>query len=143
MASWTDPWRDIAHLQREMNRLWDSLSGDRETFRGAGVYPALNVTEDDDNVYVRAEMPGVSAGDLEISAQGDSLVITGERKIPEEKNVVYHRREREAGTFKRITSLPTHIDSSKVKATLRDGVLTVTMPKAAEAKPTKIAVKAS
>jgi HSP20 family protein len=140
--TWNDPFRELAQLQRDMNRLWGSFAGDPDSPRGSGVFPALNISEDDDRVYVRAELPGITKDDIEISTHDDNLVITGERKIAENEDVVYHRREREAGSFKRITSLPARIDPGKVEATLRDGVLTITLAKAAEAKPAKIAVRA-
>ena len=80
----------------------------------------------------------------EISTQEDSLVLTGKRDIPEEgEAAVYHRREREAGTFRRIVSLPTPISHDKVTADQRDGVLTVMLPKAPEAQPTRVKVTTS
>lgn len=137
-----DPFREVAQLQREMNRLWDSMFGGGDLHRGAGVFPALNVSEDENNLYVRAELPGVKADDLEINTQDGNLVIKGERKLPKEaENISYHRREREAGMFQRIISLPARIEDGKVKANLKDGVLMVTLPKAEEAKPSRIKVK--
>jgi len=136
-----DPFAEVESLHREMSRLMDSLSGAWRGVTAAGVFPALNVSEDRDNLYVRAELPGVSAKDLDISVQDDNLVIKGERRIAaESKGVSYHRREREAGTFQRIISLPTRVDGGKVTAVCKNGVLTVTLPKAAEAKPRQIAV---
>jgi HSP20 family protein len=101
-----------------------------------------NATEDKENYYVRAELPGLKAADLDIHVTGNSLSIAGERKIPEEKkNAKYHRRERESGTFSRMITLPGPINTAKVGATCVDGVLTVTLPKAAAAKPKQISVK--
>jgi HSP20 family protein len=108
----------------------------------AGVFPLTNATEDKENYYVRAELPGLKAADLDIHVTGNSLSIAGERKIPEEKkNAKYHRRERESGTFSRMITLPGQINTAKVQATCVDGVLTVTLPKAADAKPKQISVK--
>jgi len=102
------------------------------------------VTEDKDNYYVRAELPGLKAEDLDISVTGDTLSISGERKLPaEDEKAKYHRREREAGRFSRILSLPARTDTKKVEAVCTDGVLTVTLPKAEAAKPKQISVKAS
>ena len=142
LVTWNDPLREMAQLQRDMSRLWGSFAADPDLPRGSGVFPALNISEDDDTVFVRAELPGIAADDIEVNTRDNSLIITGARKIAEQEGVVYHRREREAGSFKRITSLPTRIDASKVRATLKNGVLTVTLAKAAEAKPAKIAVTA-
>jgi len=139
-----DPLSEMERLQREMNRLLGHYTdtaahGPPST---AGVFPPLNVSEDADNLYVRAELPGVSPEDIEITAHENKLAITGERRIPAEgEKISYHRREREAGTFKRITTLPTQVDSHKVIATCKDGVLTLTLPKAPEAKPRQIKVK--
>jgi HSP20 family protein len=140
-AGWRDPFREMAHLQREMSRLWDSSFGERNRMVGTGVFPALNVSEDDECVYVRAELPGVNADDLDLTTQDDTLVIKGERKIPEIEGVNYHRREREAGVFQRAITLPVQIDEAKISAVFRDGVLTLTLPKAPESRPQRIAVK--
>ena len=137
-----DPFSEMQRLQREMHRIYNTLTDTREASRPAGVYPHLNITEDEDNYYVRAELPGVDPEDIEITTQGNDLIINGERKIPlEGENVSYHRREREAGSFKRITSLPTHIDSSKVGAVCKNGLLIITLPKAPEVKARQIEVK--
>lgn len=142
-AGWRDPIREMAQLQREMSRLWDETSGGVSRLFGAGVFPALNVSEDGECLYVRAELPGVNPGDLEITTQDDTLVIKGERKIPAIEGVNYHRREREAGMFQRALTIPVKIDESKISAVFGDGVLTVTLPKAPEAKPQKISITAS
>jgi HSP20 family protein len=104
----------------------------------------MNVTEDKDNFYFRAELPGIKADALDISITGENLSISGERKIPaEEENAKYHRREREAGKFSRIISMPAQVDAEKVNAKCADGMLTIILPKAAAAKPRQITVKAS
>ena len=137
-----DPFAEMRRLQREMHRIYDTLAGTQAASREAGVYPHLNITEDEDNYYVRAELPGVDPDDIDITAQNNDLIISGERRIPPEgENVSYHRREREAGSFRRITSLPTHIDSSKITAVCKNGLLTVTLPKAPAAKARLIDVK--
>ena len=131
-----------------MRRQLDEMAGGFELrpYRvlGAGVFPLINLTEDKDNYYVRAELPGLKADDLDISVTGDTLSISGERKIPtEDEKAQYHRREREAGKFSRIVSLPAQIDTGKVQARCNDGVLTVVLPRAEAAKPKQIAVKTS
>ncbi|MEJ2097436.1 MAG: Hsp20/alpha crystallin family protein [Deltaproteobacteria bacterium] len=108
----------------------------------AGVFPAINLTEDKNNFYVRAELPGISKDDLEIEASGNNLSISGERKIPSlEEGARYHRRERESGKFSRMISLPSDIDSGKVNAVLTNGILKLTVPKAEKAKPRQISIK--
>ena len=104
----------------------------------------MNMTEDKENFYVRAELPGIAGDDLDISVTGDTLTISGERVMPTENETAkYHRREREAGKFSRIVNLPSQIDTTKVKASSDDGILTVTLPKAEETKPKQITVKTS
>jgi HSP20 family protein len=101
------------------------------------------MTEDNDSYYIRAELPGVNFNDLDISITGDTFSISGERKIPDENNnAKYHRREREAGKFSRIITLPSLVQSDKVEAESKNGVLTVVLPKAEEAKPKQITIKA-
>ncbi|MBW1717272.1 MAG: Hsp20/alpha crystallin family protein [Deltaproteobacteria bacterium] len=139
---WTSPFEQLERMRREMDRLSEGLG--RGLFREpmAGVFPLMNVTEDKDNYYVRAELPGLKADDLDISVKADTLSISGEKKISaEDENAQYHRREREAGKFSRIVSLPTQVDTGKVEARCTDGVLTVVLPKAESAKPKQIAVK--
>ena len=134
---------ELDRMRRDMDRLFrGGLSGGFSTEAAAGVFPLVNVSEDSNNYFVRAELPGVESEDLDVSVTGDGLSISGERKIPtEKKEAKYHRREREAGTFSRILSLPGPIDAGKVEATCRDGILTVVLPKTAAAKPRQISVK--
>jgi len=107
-----------------------------------GVYPLVNLSEDRDHIYVRAELPGVRAEDLEITIQDLSLILRGERKIAsEEKQVNYQRRERESGFFRRVLALPARVQPDKVEATCKDGVLTIKLAKPEEVKPRKIKVK--
>jgi len=107
----------------------------------AGVFPTINLTEDPESYYLRAELPGISAGDLDIQATANKLSISGERKIPSEKgDVRYHRRKREAGKFSRLINLPGDIDPEGVEASLADGVLAVRVPKAEKSKTRQISI---
>lgn len=136
-----NPFRELDRLRGEVDRLFNEFSVGREPFFSR-VYPAVNVGEDRENFYIRAELPGVEPGKLDINCVEGSLVIRGERTIaPEEEGVSYHRRERVGGTFRRIISVPERVDPGKVSADLKNGVLTVILPKAEEAKPKKISVK--
>lgn len=137
------PWREIERLRNQMEGFFDSVSNGVEAFRrgSAGVYPLINVLEDEENIYLSAEIPGVEASELELSVHGDSVTLRGERKIAEAgEEVNYHRRERDSGFFRRVVSLPVKIDADKAEASNKNGVLTVKLPKAAEAKPRQISV---
>jgi HSP20 family protein len=126
-------------LRREMDNILETRGRVRAST--AGVFPALNLSEDEDNLYVRAELPGVVPDEIEITTKENDLIIKRERKIATEgEKISYHRREREAGSFRRIISLPTRVDAEKVTAVCKNGVLTVTLPRAAELKPRKIEV---
>ena len=129
---------ELARFNEELNQLRGLMNQNTS----AGVFPLINVTEDTNKYYIRAELPGVKVEDIEIMATGNSLAISGERKIASEgENVKYHRREREAGKFSRMLNLPNQIDSSKVEAKLINGILTISLPFAEESKPRQIVVK--
>jgi HSP20 family protein len=137
-----DPRRELEQLQRRMGLLFQNAFGlERSPWR-VGVYPLVNLSEDQDHIYVRAELPGVQATDLEITIQENSLILRGERKIPaEEKKVNYQRRERESGFFRRVLALPARVRADKVEAQCKDGILTIKLAKPEETKPRKIKVK--
>ncbi|MBN1625895.1 MAG: Hsp20/alpha crystallin family protein [Deltaproteobacteria bacterium] len=141
---WRSPFGDIERLKRQMDLLSEGIFGGASSGPSPGVFPLMNLTEDKDNYYIRAELPGIKYDELDISVTGDTLSISGERKISEEKGEVkYHRREREGGKFSRIVNLPTQINTAKVDAKCGDELLTITMPKAETAKQKQIVVKAS
>ncbi len=136
------PFNELERLQKQMNELYGAFTGGALPMPSAGVFPLTNVTEDSNNYYVRAELPGIKSDELDIQVTSDGISIAGERKIAEEGNgVKYHRREREAGKFSRSINLPGDIDTNGVEASLENGILTVTIPKAEIAKPRQIAVK--
>jgi HSP20 family protein len=125
-----------------MNRLAEAVTGGLLRQSSAGVFPLMNLTEDKDNYYIRAELPGVKADELDISVTEDTLTVTGERKLPkEDEKATYYRREREAGSFSRIVTLPGAIDTGKVNAHCADGILSIVLPKSEAAKPKQITVK--
>jgi len=127
-----------------MLRLFDAVGGNAFGEERSSVFPPMNITQDNDNYYVRAEVPGVVAKDLEVSALGRRLTITGKREIPKENDKVsYHRKERAGGEFSRTVTLPTDIDAAKVSAECKSGILNVTLPKSETAKPRQISVKSS
>jgi len=143
----TRPWGgfdELDRMRRDVDRLFEGLAGRFFREPSAGVFPLTNITENDSQYYVRAELPGMVSDEIDISVTGDSLSISGERKIRSEKEEAnYHRREREAGKFSRMISLPGQIDTEKVEARCVDGVLTITLPKAEAAKPRQITVKSA
>jgi HSP20 family protein len=133
---------DYDQLRRDMLRLFDTVAGDTFGDVGAGVFPPMNVTQDDDNFYVRAELPGIKPSELSISAVRNRLSLAGKREIPREhERVSYHRKERTEGSFNRTVTLPAEVDAERVDARYADGILTLTLPKAEEAKPRQIAVR--
>ena len=135
-----NPFVDFDQWRREMLRLLDT--GDTFADVGAGVFPPINITQDDDNFYVRAEVPGVKPDELSISAVSSRVSLAGKRELPREhERVSYHRKERPEGSFNRTVTLPTEVDAERVDARYADGILTITLPKAAQAKPRQIAVK--
>jgi HSP20 family protein len=136
------PFHDLERMRQQMDNLLSRVSEGGLPSLHAGVFPSINLTEDQDNYHIRAELPGIAAEDLDIQATGNNLSISGERKIAAEKEGVrYHRREREAGKFSRAITLPGDIDTDGVKASLADGILKVSVPKAEKAKPRQITIK--
>jgi HSP20 family protein len=122
------------------NLLDEGSPGDR--FSDAGVFPPINVTQDTDRFYVHAEVPGIKADELSISAVKNRLSIAGKREIPSEnERVSYHRKERAEGAFNRTLTLPTELDVEHIEARYADGILTLTLPKSEAAKPRQIVVK--
>ena len=135
------PFDELDRIRRRMDRLYEDAEGLRRGAQ-AGVFPLTNLSEDKDNYYIRAELPGIKADELDIQVTANNLAISGERKIAiEDENARYHRREREAGTFSRMIGLPGEANTDKVGARLENGILTVVVPKAEIAKPKQIAVK--
>ena len=142
MGTLADSFEELERVRRQMDWLTGSISRGLFNETTSGVFPMMNVTEDKDKFYVRAELPGLKADELDISVTGNTLSISGDRKLPiEDEKAQYHRREREAGSFNRIVSLPAQVDTNKVDAACSEGVLTVILPKAEEAKPKKITIK--
>lgn len=142
------PWKEERHLtsfRREMDRLFDRfLEGWPFRFQaGEKVWkPALDVSETAKEVVVKAELPGVDPKDIDLSVRGDILKVAGHRKQEkEEKGENFHRVERTYGSFSRSIQLPAEVDSGKVNATCKDGVLKITLPKTKVAATKKIEVK--
>src|SRR5262245_12854163 len=137
-----DPFRDVVSLQDRMNRLlrdWP-VRGEEPTWRWA---PPVDILETDDSLVVRAELPGMKAEEIEVSVENGTLTLSGERKTDaryDDQNV--HRVESQYGAFARSFTLPTRVDPARVKATFRDGVLEIELPKAEDAKPRRVQIQA-
>jgi len=151
IVRWT-PTRDLAafpsdvlNIQREINRMFNSFfrsETEDESLANIGWNPAVDIAEHDDAYVVKVELPGVSRDEVKIVSQENTLTIRGEKKQEKEsKGSNYQRVERAYGAFQRSFSLPSTIKGDKIEATFKDGVLTVTLPKAEEAKGKEIEVK--
>lgn len=141
-TGWQNPLTQLEQMRRDMSRLSSSLFGSPQSrLVPSGVFPAVNIHEDKDHYYVRAELPGINNQDLDIQITGRNLSITGERKIAaQDESVRFHRRERESGKFSRIIGLPRDIDADKVDAKMVNGMLEIAIAKSEAAKPKQIAV---
>jgi HSP20 family protein len=136
----------LTNLRDEIDRLFEVPLTElaRTSQLLSGWTPALDVYEDKDNVYVRAELPGMRKEDIEVSLHNGSLSLSGERKTEEKfKDAEAYRAERFFGRFQRTVTLPTAVAVEKIKAQYKDGILTVTLPKTEEAKPRHIDVSVS
>lgn len=136
------PFEEMDRIRRQMDRVLEAFGGEQTARISAGVFPLINLSEDQGNYYIRAELPGIEAEQLDIQATANGLSLSGERMIAQEGNgVKYHRREREGGSFSRMITLPGEIDSDKIDAELVNGILTVKVAKAEAAKPKQIAIR--
>jgi len=144
LALWPslDRWTS---LRDDLNSLfelpfWSGFGRQGQLFSGWS--PALDLYQNNDNIVAMVELPGMRKEDIEISLHEGALTIAGERKSESSNGEKAERTERYIGKFRRSITLPTRVDANKVSATYRDGILTVTLPKAEEAKPKQIQVKA-
>ncbi len=141
-----EPEREMMTLREAMDRLFDDAFtcplGPRDGWHGSGV-PVIDMYQTDNDVVVKATLPGMKADDVQINITGDVLSIKGEMKEKNEtKEKNYHIREQHWGAFERSVMLPTSIVSDKAQAEFEDGILTITLPKAEEVKPKIVNVKA-
>ena len=138
-----DPFREYSTLQDRMNRLFrDSFGeGREETLTSAGFAPAVDVYEDEHNVTLKIEVPGIDEKDIDVRIENNVLTVHGERRFEkEEKEENYRRIERQYGSFTRSFTLPNTVDTEKASANYDKGVLKITLAKKAEAKPKQIKV---
>ncbi len=138
----------LTRLAEQMDRLFDDVffNLDRPTWLTAPttmtVYPPINVWEDETNLYVEADVPGLKMDDLEVLVEGNQLTLRGERKFEQREKANFYRCEQTGYRFHRVITLPVEIDADKVEARLHDGVLHITLPKVESARARKIQVKA-
>ena len=134
---------ELSKLHDEMDNLFDGFfRGLERPFGGYKAWPAIDVAEKDDAIVVRAEVPGCKPDDIDISVYGNTLTISGEKKeTKEEDEKGYYHMESTYGSFRRDINLPTDVDAGKVNAVCKNGVLSVTLPKAETSKAVKVQVK--
>ena len=143
------PWRgrnEVERFRREIDRLFDDFftGSPFRSFERGDWMPAVDMSENKEEIVVHAEIPGMDAKDIDISLNGRVLTMKGERKQEqEEKEKNYHRIERRYGSFTRSFELPADVDGNKVKAAYKDGVLTLNLPKTKEQSVKKIKIKTS
>ncbi|MBW2707256.1 MAG: Hsp20/alpha crystallin family protein, partial [Deltaproteobacteria bacterium] len=133
LVKWS-PWREMPTLQNRFNRLFDDPFfhvGQMDDDAGMGLWnPAVDLYEKDDHFMIKAELPGVDKKDIKIDLQDRLLTLSGERTYDNEvKEENYYRRERSYGKFQRAFTLPADVDSDKIKAEFKDGVLQIEVPK--------------
>ncbi|GAB6175339.1 Hsp20/alpha crystallin family protein [Desulfobaculum senezii] len=124
---------------RELNRFFEEVMQPVSISQRRVSYPQVNVSEDDDALYIEARVPGVAEEDIELTVTENDIVLKGMRKADDGK---YYRQERGTGAFQRIFNIATNIDRDNVTATLKDGILEIVLPKAEAVKPRKISISA-
>jgi HSP20 family protein len=139
-----EPARELDSLQSEVNRLFDGFFGGRGTPGARRWVPAMDLAETDDQLVLRADLPGLDRDDVDIEIKDSVLTISGERETEHEENVDgYHRVERASGSFSRSLTLPQGISADAISADFDNGVLEVRIPKPEERKPHKVAIGAA
>jgi HSP20 family protein len=139
-----DPFRDLVTLREKMNRLFEDAvtsRGEEKDLVTSSWAPAVDIYEDENELVLTAEVPGIEEKDIEIKLEDNTLSIHGERKMEKEtKEENYHRLERAYGSFFRSFTLPNYIDQEKINAQHENGVLKITMPKRPELKTRKVKI---
>jgi HSP20 family protein len=141
-----EPFRDLVTLQDRMNRIFDdAFRGNRGTqddwALGGSWAPSVDIYEHNGNLVLKAELPGIDPKDVDVRVENNVLTLRGERKLDNEvKQESYHRVERTYGSFSRSFTLPNVVDTDKIKAEFKDGLLQLVLPKKEEAKPKQITI---
>lgn len=137
-------WNEMHRFHQEVDRAFDrwGFGETQPRLPLAASYPPINVWEDADYLRAEVELPGLKLDDLEIYVTGgNQLLLKGTRQACVPDKGIWHRQERAFGTFERVVTLPMSVDADKVEARFENGVLTISMPKSADAKPRKISIK--
>ncbi len=127
------------NVPRQLDQFFDELWKPSMISQRRQAYPPVNISEDQSNIYIYSEIPGVEIEDVDITLSDNSLVIKGNRKHDTGN---YYRQERPAGLFQRVINLNVPVDPDNVRAKMKDGILQVLVPKAEEAKPKKVSIEA-
>ena len=142
-----EPFRDLVSLQDRMNRIFDDAyrgsrgASEEEWALGGSWAPSVDIYEHEGNLVLKAELPGIDPTDVDVRVENNVLTLRGERQLDGEvKRDSYHRVERSYGAFSRSFTLPNVVDTEKIKAEFKDGVLRLTLPKKEEAKPKQIQI---
>ncbi len=125
-------------IPRTIEKFFDEIWSPLEISQRRLAYPPMNIAEDDNNIYVVMELPGVDVKDIDLTVADKSLILKGERKV---EDVEYIRQERPTGYFQRIINLNVDVIRDNIKAKMKDGVLEIVLPKAEEVKPKKIQIE--
>jgi HSP20 family protein len=142
-VQWPRQWDPFRDLQREVGRLFESFEP-LHTWRSRRYFPAINLYDAGERYVLTAELPGMTAEDIDLSITGEMLTLRGERKRPEGiADDSYRRQERQFGRWARTVTLPERVDGARVIAGFAQGILTVTLPKDEVAKPRQITVGAT
>ena len=138
-----EPAREMMTLREAMDRLFDDAFTRPLSLRDAWSVPAIDMYQTDDEIVVKAALPGIKTDEVQINITGEVLTLKGEMKHEEDKKEkAWHIHEQRWGSFERSVVLPTDVVADKAKADFENGILTITLPKADEVKPRTITVKA-
>lgn len=140
ILNWNSPWRTLDLLTQQLSRAWEDL--DRYGEAPAGYAQTARLNDTGGELELSVELPGVTKDNVELSVTGDSVFVRASREVQVPEGYTPHRRERSSYKFEHAWKLPVPVESQKAEAQLRDGVLTVKLPKAPNAQPKQITVKA-
>jgi HSP20 family protein len=136
------PWREMSSLRETIDRLFDEPNSAPSRVEGQFFRPTVGIRETDKQLVIEADIPGVKEGEVDVEIEDDKVTIRGERKYKDEvKRDQYYHLETSYGSFSRVIGLPSYVDSEKSEAEIKDGILTITIPKVEQRKPKKITVK--
>ena len=136
-----EPLHNLGFRTREIDRVWDRFFGPFAVEHTGARVPPIDVSEDEAQIVVKVELPGMSDKEIDVTVKDNALIIKGEKKREkEEKGERYHLVERSFGTFSRSIALSADVDHEKVKAKFKNGVLKIVLPKSEAAKPKKVEI---